>query len=620
MKIVQVLKKNYVLLGILVIGSLLRFYKLDFQSIWLDEIHTMNEANPKLPISEVYNAIMNAEQMPPLYFYTLYFCFKIFSYTSYVARLFSVFAGIGSIYVIYLFAKEIFNKETGLIASLLLSVNIFHLYYSQEARPYGLLLLLTIYSYYRLVKYIKNPNRLNALYYGIFSGSMLLTHFFGLFVLLSQLFVLLLIFILLERKSRNLFFINTVISGAIILGLFLPAIKIFIKVSEIKEFWIPKTDLNTIKQIYKDFCGNSDFILILAVIALSYYFVDFILKTRLTKIKLNYERVIGNKQLLSFLVLISWILIVLLIPIIRSYLVVPMIISRYFIVLLPPLIILISIAISSCRIIIIRNGFVFLFVIGSLYLIFFQNKYYSSICKSQFREATQFIVQNNLKNEPVVSSLAWYLTYFLDNGKTKPEIIDKPLDNYLQEMQDNSISTKSFWYMDAHGREYKPNKQTSDFIKNNFYIENSYDGFQAWTKHFVLIKDLPKIVDLSKFNTLEKGNGDSFNYYIEKYKFDHTILDVKGWAYFDKQAATSTKIYILLIKDGVANSLIYQKETRPDVTTYFKSEFDISNSGYNLSVDLSSFSAGKYKLGLYLVNAETKKEGLVVTDKIIQID
>jgi mannosyltransferase len=620
MKVSEDLKKNYLLFGILFIGSLLRFYKIDFQSIWLDEIHTMNETNPKLSFLEVYDAIRNAEQMPPLYFYSVFLCFKIFSYTSYIARLFSVFAGIASIYAIYIFAKEILNKETGLIASLLLSVNIFHLYYSQEARPYALLLLLTICSFYRLVKYIKFPNRLNAIYYGIFSGAMLLTHFFGLFVLLSQIFILAIIFISIERKARNLFFINTVISGAIILGLFLPAIRIFIKVSEIKEFWIPQTDLKTIKQIYKDFCGNSDFILILAVIAILYYFADFILKIRLSRIKFNYERIVGNKQLLSFVVLISWIIIVLLIPIIRSYLVVPMIISRYFIVLLPPLIILISVAISACRIAVIRHGFVFLFVMGSLYLIFFQNKYYSSTCKSQFRETTQFIVQNNLNKEPVVSSLAWYLTYFLDNGKSNIEIIDKTLDNYIQEMQNNSIPTKSFWYMDAHGREYNPNKQTSDFLKNNFFVENSYDGFQAWTKHFVLIKDLPETVDISKFSTLVKNNGDSFNYYIEKYKYEHNNLDVTGWAYFEKQVATSTKIYILLIKDNVAHRLIFQKETRPDVTTYFKSEFDLSNSGYNLSIDLSSFSAGKYKLGLYLINPETKKEGLVLLDKIIQID
>lgn len=69
MKVLQKIKENYILLFILLFGAILRFYHIDFQSIWLDEIHTMNEANPRTPLSELYNLITNSEQMPPCYFY-----------------------------------------------------------------------------------------------------------------------------------------------------------------------------------------------------------------------------------------------------------------------------------------------------------------------------------------------------------------------------------------------------------------------------------------------------------------------------------------------------------------------------------------------------------------------
>ena len=55
-----------------------------------------------------------------------------------------------------------------------------------------------------------------------------------------------------------------------------------------------------------------------------------------------------------------------------------------------------------------------------------------------------------------------------------------------------------------------------------------------------------------------------------------------------------------------------------DVTTYFKSEFDLSNSGFNGTVDIATLEAGKYELGLYLTNKDSKKEGLVLTGKYVE--
>ena len=62
--------------------------------------------------------------------------------------------------------------------------------------------------------------------------------------------------------------------------------------------------------------------------------------------KISYESIIENKTVFSFIILIPWIVIVLLIPLVRSYLSIPMIISRYFITVLPAVIIII--AISYC--------------------------------------------------------------------------------------------------------------------------------------------------------------------------------------------------------------------------------------------------------------------------------
>ena len=78
---IQKIKENYLLITILVFAAILRFYHIDFQSIWLDEIHTMNEANPNVGFFDLYDIIMAGEQMPPLYFYSLYFFSDMYLYT-----------------------------------------------------------------------------------------------------------------------------------------------------------------------------------------------------------------------------------------------------------------------------------------------------------------------------------------------------------------------------------------------------------------------------------------------------------------------------------------------------------------------------------------------------------
>jgi uncharacterized membrane protein len=100
MKLIKTVKENYLLVLIILAGAFLRLYKLDFQSIWLDEIHTLNDANPAHSLNEVYDSLASADLHPPLYFYMVHFLFLLFGYTAFVARLFSAVIGIYSLFAI----------------------------------------------------------------------------------------------------------------------------------------------------------------------------------------------------------------------------------------------------------------------------------------------------------------------------------------------------------------------------------------------------------------------------------------------------------------------------------------------------------------------------------------
>lgn len=613
-KLLLQIKNNGLLIAILVLGSIIRFYHIDFQSVWLDEIHTINEANPDVSLSELYQNIVNGEQMPPLYFYSVYFLFKIFGYTTMVVRMYSAILGIVSLYAIYKLGKEMMNKQIGLISSLLLCLNYFHLYYSQEARPYIFLLLFSILSFYSLVVFVKRPMRNTAILHGIFSALMINAHFFGLFALFAQYLILLFFLIVAERENRKQFFISSIISGVITLVLFLPALNIFLKITEIKEFWIPAPTLDAYTIIFKEFFGNSEFLLSMIGIILLLYFI------RLSKEKdfpIRYSTIVENKFIFSFIVLVSWIVIVLLIPIIRSYMSVPMIINRYFIVILPAIILLIAIGICQFKNQIVRITMISLFVIFSMTDIFVIKNYYNNAFKTQYRETTNFIKENKNNKGPVVTALGWYLPYFFRDEKNSREIIEKPLELYITEMMQDQSKVKAFWFLEAQGKKYELPEQMQQFVDTNFYIDNNYDGINIWAKHFVLLKDVPTTIDISKFKDLKDKNGDNFMFNLEVFENINNTINAGGWAFFENQESGKSTVDLVLIKEGKAHRLKTQKIIRNDVTTYFKSDFNLSNSGFSSTLDISKLEPGKYRLGIYMINSDTKKEGLILTDKFV---
>ncbi|WP_293874327.1 glycosyltransferase family 39 protein [Flavobacterium sp.] len=490
MKIIKVLKENYLLVLILALGAFLRFYKLDFQSIWLDETHTMIEGNPNISYKEFYDIMVFREQMPYFYFLCVKAFSFIFGHTTYIVRLLSAIFGLISIHAIYLLGREIYNKKTGLISAALLSVNYFHLTYSQEARPYILLSLFVILSFYRLVVFIKNANIKNAILYALFANLMINTHFFGLFILVSQSLIILFFLFDLPKEERFKFFKLSALSGIITLLLWYPSLKIFLLVTEIKSFWILPPALDVYTQMFKEFFGNSEAVLMLVFLATTFYFIRLFgqKKEPTTSIK-------ENKMLFSFVIIATWIFITSFIPLVRSYLDIPMIISRYFIGVLPAVILIIAIGMSSINSSLVRRIIVLLLIIVSLTDIVVIKDYYNKTTKTQFREIAEIIIKRNKNKEKVVSSFGWNMSYFFNQDPTSTPLLNSPseknitvdssLQNYIMLMKDKTIPMESFWYMDGNSKPYKLTPEEEAFLNDNFTLESSIEKVDAWTKHYV---------------------------------------------------------------------------------------------------------------------------------------
>lgn len=475
----QKIKENKLLLIIILFASALRLYHIDFQSIWLDEIHTMIEGNPKMSYTEFYDIMVLREQMPHLYFISVKIVSFIFGHSTFVVRMFSAVIGIVSIYSIYLLGKELHNKKVGIIAALLLSVNYFHISYSQEIRPYVLLSLFAILSFYRLILFVKNDSYKNALYYGLFSALMINTHFFGLFVLVSQFIIILYFLFELQRSERKKFFLSSAVAGITTLILWIPSIKIFLIVAKIKSFWIQPPTTEVYTGLFREFFGNAEGVIFIAFILGVYYFITIFSEKKEESI-----RYFQNKKLFSFIVISIWVFMTLLIPYVRTYLDIPMIISRYFISVLPAVVMIVSISISEIKNQFTQRLVIIIFVIVSLIDIIIVKDYYNKVTKTQYREITSNLIENNKSKAIIVSTWGWHLRYFFTNESVKMQTKEQTLQEFVDDMKNDVTKKRDFWFMAAHFQNYQLTPDSEAYLNSNFNQIENLEYFDTWARYY----------------------------------------------------------------------------------------------------------------------------------------
>lgn len=604
--------QNKWLVAILIISAFLRFFHLDYQSIWMDEIYTMNISNPNASFSTMISEVTFREGFPYLYFIIINIFHHIFGYEPIVARSFSAIMGVLSVYMIYRFGKQLFSKNAGLIAATLVAFSEYCIYTSQDARPYTFYFFSVLLSFYGLVAFLKERTVKRAIIYGVFSGILLNTNFFSVINLFSQSIIILFFLGLCPANERLKFFKNAIVAGGIAILMFAINYKLLMKLMVFKSSWIAAPTNESISLIFKEFLGGSEITLFI-FIPLFFYFLVNIFKT---KDIFTYEGVINNKKTLSFIILAPWVVVCVLIIVLKSYLDTSLMVTRYFISVLPVFFLIFAISIEF-----IVNRIIRFSILSILLLFMLTNNvaikhYYTSASKTQFREAAEFVMNNNKKEEPVYTSLKYWYDYFFIKGNAKFPVIDTPsIDVVINEMMQDTTKIKAFWYVDAHGRPIVLSETAQNFVNEKFYVENSFDGLDAWARHYILLKDVPKTIDISKFNTQNAVNGDIFKYSIETYEDSNNIIKATGWAYFENQDSSPTSIDLVLIKESVAIRLNTQKVTRPDVTSYFKLSYNANNSGFNSVMDASQLPVGNYVLAIYLKNEQTKKVGLMLTDK-----
>lgn len=127
-------------------ATAIRFYKLDARSLWLDEIFQAETAHLSGAGQVVQFAQVNIDQMPLFFFFTWFL--GRWGDSAFLLRLPSAVIGVGAVLAVYATGARLISRRAGVVAAVLIAVMPYAVWYSQEARNYALLMLLTTLQMY----------------------------------------------------------------------------------------------------------------------------------------------------------------------------------------------------------------------------------------------------------------------------------------------------------------------------------------------------------------------------------------------------------------------------------------------------------------------------------------
>jgi len=189
-------KLPWLVIAIICLASVLRIVGLGRNSLWLDEAYQVWAS--KNNVASILQITIHADTHPPLYYLLLHYWMLGFGQSEVAVRSLSACLGIITVALVYFVGRDLFNRRTGLVASFLLAISVFAIWISQEARPYSLLMPLTVLSFLFFVRLLRadRPNWTLCVLYSLANIVLLYTHIYAVFIVASQV-----LFILLFRKT-----------------------------------------------------------------------------------------------------------------------------------------------------------------------------------------------------------------------------------------------------------------------------------------------------------------------------------------------------------------------------------------------------------------------------------
>lgn len=227
--IAEKLDNKYLTLAFILLAAFfIRIYKLGFEGLWTDEMISVYASNPNVSLRRMYDVLHFWDQTPPLYPVLFMIWLKITGFTEFNARLFSVIGGLLSLLVVYELIKELYNRRTALLITLLVSLTPYHIYFSREARSYIWSFLATALVLLFFYRQLRNySTKYNRLFFILCGGLFMHVSYFSFFIHSGLVAIVLLTFF---TKKEKVDLKNWIIDYILIGLMFLPWLMQFIRI------------------------------------------------------------------------------------------------------------------------------------------------------------------------------------------------------------------------------------------------------------------------------------------------------------------------------------------------------------------------------------------------------
>jgi len=203
----------------IMVAFALRLYRLDHQSLWEDEIHSVLRGN--MGLADMLREVLQTQNHVPLYFALLRYWQRFAGDGEFAVRFFSLGWGVLSVAAIFRLGAAIGGGTTGLISASLLAISPFHVWYSQEARMYALVAFLAIGASYFFVKVLREDSLRGWFGYAICTLLAIYTHYFACLVPLSHF-----LFLFLNRRTLKSALLKWLIWMGAVASAYLPWIAV----------------------------------------------------------------------------------------------------------------------------------------------------------------------------------------------------------------------------------------------------------------------------------------------------------------------------------------------------------------------------------------------------------
>ncbi len=192
------------LAALALLAAVVRLSTLDLQSFWYDEAFTpVHVLHPSLWAT--LRSVVHSENTPPLWYVIEWADARVLGTGEVALRLPSALAGIATVAVAWAIGCELedrapaTSRRVAIGCAAFVAVNPLFVWYSQEARAYGLFVLMGALAMLSFLRVRREPTARRMAAFAVVGALALLTHYFAVFLLIPMVVAL-----LWERATRRL--------------------------------------------------------------------------------------------------------------------------------------------------------------------------------------------------------------------------------------------------------------------------------------------------------------------------------------------------------------------------------------------------------------------------------